>query len=246
MLDDDEGMQVLQCVTCPMDLLTMLYKVSGLSDDAFVGVQSAANAGYMHVLLHVATVLAPLKLCQTPQSLCLRNLQPMPPTDRVHSAHQVDHQQYITPAAFLADAHLIIKGAEELYGQTQQTTIAAPAPTTTAAAAAVRAAAHALRGLHPAAGPGEAAGPSAPPTAAAAAAAGEDLGQFYSPDGQGAGSSASGDAAAAAAAAAAEAAGVLDEGCPAAGPLLRALRVSVSKEISRAMELKVGRVEWQL
>lgn len=29
MLDDEEGMQVLQCVTSPMDLLTMLYKVSG-------------------------------------------------------------------------------------------------------------------------------------------------------------------------------------------------------------------------
>jgi hypothetical protein len=28
MLDDDEGMQALQCLTCPMDLLTMLYKVS--------------------------------------------------------------------------------------------------------------------------------------------------------------------------------------------------------------------------
>jgi hypothetical protein len=28
MLDDEEGMQVLQCVTSPMDLLTMLYKVS--------------------------------------------------------------------------------------------------------------------------------------------------------------------------------------------------------------------------
>lgn len=35
MLDDEEGMQVLQCVTSPMDLLTMLYKVS---DSIFVAV----------------------------------------------------------------------------------------------------------------------------------------------------------------------------------------------------------------
>ena len=31
MLDDEEGMRVLQCLTCPMDLLTMLYKVGELS-----------------------------------------------------------------------------------------------------------------------------------------------------------------------------------------------------------------------
>lgn len=55
---------------------------------------------------------------------------------------QIDHQQYLTPAAFLADAHLIVRCAEELYGEPEvaaaalvQQAAAAPAAGNTAAAA---------------------------------------------------------------------------------------------------------------
>ncbi|WIA11343.1 hypothetical protein OEZ85_011465 [Tetradesmus obliquus] len=70
--DEAGGLEALQALSCPMDLLTMLYKV--------------------------------------------------------------DHQQYLTPAAFLADAHLIVRCAEELYGQPEAA--AAAAATTNPAAAA--------------------------------------------------------------------------------------------------------------
>jgi hypothetical protein len=133
---------------------------------------------------------------------------------------QVDHQQYITPATFLADAHLIIKCAEELYGNTEAAAVIhAPQPTPDAAAA-------------PAGGAGDA--------AAAAGAVGqvspaEDDPMLCSPDGL---VSAAADTAACTSAAAAAAAGMGGAGGMAA-PALPALRVSVCKEISRAVELKV-------
>jgi hypothetical protein len=40
---------------------------------------------------------------------------------------QVDHQQYVTPASFLADAHLIVRCAEELYGEPEVAATAAAA-----------------------------------------------------------------------------------------------------------------------
>jgi hypothetical protein len=124
----------------------------------------------------------------------------------------VDHQQYITPAAFLADAHLIIRCAEELYGQTEAAAvITAPQPTP---------------------------GTLAPAEAAAAAGAGhgnpaEDDPMLWSPDGL---VSAAADAAAAAAAGMGGVGGV-------AARVLPTVRVSVCKEISRAMELKVGKAQ---
>lgn len=165
---------------------------------------------------------------------------------------QVDHQQYVTPAAFLADAHLIVKCAEELYGQTEEATIAAPGPSLAAAAAAAAAARGAAAAAPPQpTAPAATAGDAAGAASTAAAAGGGGSGQggelFTSPDGLGAGSSAAGASAGAAAAAAAAgaasaaaAAGGVDDSGPVVAPLLPALRVSVSKEISRAMELKVG------
>ncbi|KAF6261685.1 hypothetical protein COO60DRAFT_1699727 [Scenedesmus sp. NREL 46B-D3] len=75
LLDEEGGFEALQALSCPMDLLTMLYKV--------------------------------------------------------------DHQQYLTPAAFLADAHLIVRCAEELYGEPEAAAAAAAAlPAHVAAAVA--------------------------------------------------------------------------------------------------------------
>lgn len=178
---------------------------------------------------------------------------------------QVDHQHYVSPAAFLADAHLIVTCAEELYGQPQEDMTAAaggagagvvaagggngvasrtPASASAAhvhaphAAAAGSAAVSGQNGVSGAAEHG--------PMATAADAAGSDL-MLCDQDGQ---HTADGDAGAAAAggdatlAAAATAAAVRQH----EGLSLPAVRVSVCKEVSRASELKVGvlcgRVVW--
>jgi hypothetical protein len=154
-------------------------------------------------------------------------------------AVQVDHQQYITPASFLADAHLIVKCAEELYGQTDEAAfIPAPQRIPAAAAAAQAAVPAAAVGGSAAAAVGAAAASTAgggSSQGAAAPAPAFEAAQdpmLCSPEGQ--------DPLAAAAAAAAAAGGAGEDSDEPVAPVLPAVRVSVCKEISRAMELKVG------
>jgi len=173
-----------------------------------------------HLKLH-PVVLPPTTSSSFDSSVCCINIQ-------------VDHQEYITPAAFLADAHLIVRCAEELYGHPEEaagtgagfaSAAAQHAGTSAAAAAAAGAAAGAGEG---AVGDDAEAGAAD----AAAGAAGPDHVEAGNDPGQQAEDT--GPAAAARAAAAA------------AGPQVQqvhplpAVRVAVCKEISRATELKVS------